>query len=354
MLHAIRDNQKSVLVVDDEPVNLHLIRHALKGHYRVLLAADAEEALIAATEQHPDIILLDIEMPEFNGFELCQHLKMNVDTRSIPIIFISAKDTEEDETKGFDLGAVDYIHKPISAPIMLRRIATHLSLVKIKELEVSQRMAIQMLSEAGHYHDSDTGIHIWRMATYARVLAQAVGWSAKDAKVLELAAPMHDTGKIGIPDAILKANRPLTPEEWMIMKRHTNIGYEILNKSDTAVFRLAAEVALCHHERWNGTGYPIGLSGNNIPESARIVAIVDVFDALTSKRPYKEPWDADKAFDEIKRGSGVHFDPSFARRFLEIKERILELMKDWKVIEKKQQENPSDSDQWSNNQETGS
>ncbi len=352
---ACSDTPKRILIVDDEPVNLHLFRQILKDRYQLLFAGDGEEAIGAATEHKPDLILLDVEMPNFNGFDVCQHLKQDNETRSIPIIFVTARREEQDEAKGFDVGAVDYIHKPISGPIVLRRINTQLSLVAAKELESSQRSAIQMLGEAGHYHDSDTGIHIWRMAAYARTLAEALGWPSSEASILELAAPMHDTGKIGIPDTILRAPRALTAKEWEIMKRHTQIGFEILSKSDSPIFRVAAEVALCHHERWDGTGYPIGLSEDYIPESARIVAIADVFDALTTKRPYKEPWDVERAFGEILGAAGSHFDPAFIKRFMEIRGRILEVKKMWDQIEAKQKEMRPDPLHWlsTNNQKTG-
>ncbi len=205
----------------------------------------------------------------------------------------------------------------------------HLSLVRASALSASYHDAIQMLSVAGHYNDSDTGAHIWRMAAYARLLAEAVGWEAGRAKLLEQAAPMHDTGRIGIPDAILKKPGKLNPREWDVMQRHTLIGHEILSRSHAPLFELAAEVALHHHERWDGTGYPHGLAGERIPESARIVAIADVFDALASRRPYKEAWPVEVVVAKIEEGRGTHFDPAMVDAFQASLPTILEVKAYW-------------------------
>lgn len=186
-----------------------------------------------------------------------------------------------------------------------------------------------MLGVAGHYNDSDTGAHIWRMAAYARVLAEAVGWDTDRARLLEQAAPMHDTGKIGIPDEILKKPGKLNPREWTTMKRHTEIGFEILSRSRAPLFQLAAEVALNHHERWDGSGYPRGLSGSEIPESARIVAVADVFDALATRRPYKDPWPLDVVISKITEDSGSHFEPRLVDAFLASMPRILQVKTHW-------------------------
>ncbi|MBF0589708.1 MAG: response regulator [Magnetococcales bacterium] len=320
---------KKILVVDDEPNNLRVLGQILKDSYQLIFAPNGEKALEAATKHLPDLILLDIMMPDITGYEVCQKLKANSSTEDMPVIFVTAMSEIEDEVRGFDVGAVDFIHKPVSGPIVLRRVQTHLSLVRAQELEDSQRQAIFMLGEAGHYNDTDTGVHIWRMAAYSRALAEAAGWSEQMAERMELAAPMHDTGKIGTPDNILKAPRKLTPEEWTIMKQHAQIGFDILSKSDAPIFTMAAEIARCHHERWDGSGYPGGLSGSSIPESARMVAIADVFDALTMKRPYKEPWSIEDSIVEIRKGSGHHFEPRLVELFEEILPRILELKEVW-------------------------
>ncbi|BDX07119.1 response regulator [Planctobacterium marinum] len=337
--------QWRILIVDDEPNNLQLLRQILKGKYQLSMATNGAQAIEIAQKVKPDLILLDIMMPELDGYQTCQKLKSSPTTHEIPVIFITAKTDVVDEKKGFDVGAVDYITKPVSGPIVQARVETHLSLydqqramqiqvnLRTKELAESQKAAIHMLGEAGHYNDTDTGLHIWRMAAYAGLLAQKAGWKVSKAKQLEYAAPMHDTGKIGIPDAILKKPGKLNSEEWQIMKTHAQIGYDILSKSRTPLFQMAAEVALCHHEKWDGTGYPAGLSETDIPESARIVAIADVFDALTMKRPYKEAWPIAKAFEELKLGRGKHFDPNLVECFFDHQLEFLRVKEQWDVRE---------------------
>jgi putative two-component system response regulator len=190
-----------------------------------------------------------------------------------------------------------------------------------------------MLGEAGHFNDSDTGAHIWRMAAYARVLASAIGWTDEQCDRIGMAATMHDTGKLGIPDTLLQKPGKLDAAEWVTMRKHCQIGFDILSKSSSPVFRLAAEIALYHHEKWDGSGYPIGKSGDAIPESARIVALADVFDALTMKRPYKEAWPLEKVLDTLREGSGKHFDPRLVDVFLAHLPEILEAKDYWTQTE---------------------
>ncbi|CAM2064823.1 Response regulator [Sulfidibacter corallicola] len=333
--------KQRVLITDDEPNNLQLMRQILRDDYHISTATDGPMALEVASKVVPDIILLDVMMPGMDGYEVCTRLKANPETARIPVIFVSARAEIEDEDRGFQVGAVDYITKPVSRPIVLARTATHLALYdqqraceervvrKTAELACSQSAAIHMLGEAGHYNDTDTGVHIWRMAAYSGAIARRAGWHVDRAAMLALAAPMHDTGKIGIPDAILKKPARLDAEEWVVMKTHTTIGHSILSKSDTPLFRMAADVALSHHEKWNGEGYPAGLSGVDIPESARIVAIADVFDALTMVRPYKKAWPIDAALAELERGSGNHFEPRLVACFMEIESEIMEIKAKW-------------------------
>lgn len=318
-----------ILCVDDEPNNLALFRQILGEDYRLVFARDGDQALRAAEKHAPSLVLLDVEMPGMDGYEVAWALKARAATEHIPIIFVTALDREVDERTGFACGGVDYITKPVSPFILRARVNTHLSLVRTSALSKSYEDAIQMLSVAGHYNDSDTGAHIWRMAAYARVLAEALGWEADRARLLEQAAPMHDTGKIGIPDAILKKPGKLNPREWDVMQRHTLIGYEILSRSKAPLFELAAEVALGHHERWDGTGYPHGLAGDRIPESARIVAIADVFDALASRRPYKEAWPVDVVVAKIIESRGTHFDPAMVDAFVACLPTILDVKAYW-------------------------
>jgi putative two-component system response regulator len=322
-----------ILLVDDEPNNLALLRQVLEPYYSLVYARNGTDALLAAAKHAPGLILLDVQMPDMNGFDVCRRLKNAPETESIPVIFVSSMAEVGDETAGFDAGGVDYIVKPISPALVRARVRTHLSLVRATALEQSHRDAIHMLGVAGHYNDTDTGMHIWRMAAYARALAEACGWNAEDAALLELAAPMHDTGKLGTPDAILQKPGPLDAAEWAVMREHSRIGYDILAQSTAPVFRLAAAIALHHHEKWNGSGYPSGLAGTAIPEAARIVAIADVFDALTMQRPYKPAWPLDAARNAIADGSGIHFDPRLAALFIDILPAILHIKQRWDRLE---------------------
>ncbi|CAD6880026.1 Response regulator [Methylomonas albis] len=324
----MKDSYK-VLLVDDEPNNLKVLQQILKDRFQLLFAINGEKALAAAKEHQPDIILLDIMMPNMDGYQVCTQLKADPLTAKIPVIFVTAMGEMENEARGFDVGAVDYIQKPVSGPIVLRRVQTHLSLVRVDELDQLARAAIEMLGDAGHYNDPYTGDHIWRMAAYSAALARAAGWTPSQVAMMELAAPTHDTGKIGIPHGILKAARALNEEEWPIMQSHSQIGYDILNKSDNPVFKMAAEIARHHHEKWDGSGYPLGLAGEAIPESARIVAIADVFDALTSKRPYKEPWPLEETLKSMQSMAGSHFDPRLLAAFMEIMPEIQRLKAAW-------------------------
>lgn len=324
----MKDSYK-VLVVDDEPNNLKVLQQILKDYFQLIFAINGEKALAAAKEHHPDIILLDIMMPDMDGYQVCQHLKADPLTASIPVIFVTAMGEQEDEARGFDVGAVDYIQKPVSAPIVLCRVQTHLSLVRVDELDKLVHAAIKMLGEAGHYNDTCTGEHIWRMAAYSAALARAADWTPAQVSMIELAAATHDTGKIGIPHAILKAGHSLNADEWEIMKTHAQIGYDILSKADNPVFKMAADIARYHHEKWDGSGYPLGLAGEAIPEAARIVAIADVFDALTTKRPYKEPWTLDDTLQTMRQNAGSHLDPHLFDRFLQIMPEILSIRATW-------------------------
>ncbi len=321
-----------ILIVDDEPNNLAALRQVLSPHHRLVFARNGAEAIAAVGKHRPSLILLDVQMPDMDGYAVCRILKSRPETENIPVIFVTSLATDGDETAGFDVGAVDYIVKPISPPVVLARVRTHLTLVRATQLERSYRDSIFMLGTAGHYNDTDTGAHIWRMAEYAKALAAASGWSACDCNNVELAAPMHDTGKIGIPESILRKPGPLSAQEWAVMRTHTQIGYTILNKSDAPVFRLAADIALHHHERWDGSGYPSGLSGTSIPAAAHIVALADVFDALTMKRPYKDAWPVDRAVATIKESAGTHFNPVMVDTFCAILPEILEIKNNWEGL----------------------
>ncbi|MES1951792.1 two-component system [Salinisphaera sp. S4-8] len=314
-----------ILIVDDEPENLAALRQILAGERRLVFARSGENALAAARKHSPALILLDIQMPDLNGYEVCRRLKSDADTAAMPVIFVTSMADIGNEAEGFAAGAVDYIVKPVSAPIVRARVRTHLSLVQATRLDQSYRDALNMLGHAGHYNDTDTGVHIWRMAYYTTELARAYGLSAEQLHLIELAAPLHDTGKIGISDTILRKPGKLDAEEWRIMQTHTRIGHDILAKSRAPGFKMAAEIALHHHEKWDGNGYPDGLAGEQISIPARLTAIADVFDALTTTRPYKAAWPVERARDTMLGEAGRHFDPEMIAVFDSIFERILDI-----------------------------
>lgn len=318
-----------ILLVDDEPTNLAILRKILEPDYRLVYARSGLETFEAIKQYQPSLILLDVQMPDMDGYTICKILKANPANEGIPVIFVTNLGDLGHEKEGFAAGCVDYLNKPVAPDIVLARVRTHLSLVRTIELQKSHHDAIFMLGEAGHYNDNDTGVHIWRMAAYSKALAKKLGWTLSQLELLEMAAAMHDTGKIGIPDSVLRKPGKLNDEEWRIIKTHCQIGYDIMSKSKAALFILAAEIALHHHEKWDGSGYPRGLVETSIPESARIVAITDVFDALTMRRPYKEAWPIEKAIATIRDSSGQHFDPAIVSCFLDIQSEIIEIKAEW-------------------------
>ncbi len=318
-----------ILLVDDESTNLAILRKILEPDYRLVYARSGLEALAAVNKYQPSLILLDIQMPGMDGYAVCKALKADPTSENIPVIFVTSLADLSHEKDGFAVGCVDYLTKPVVPDIVLARVRTHLSLVKVVELEKSYRDGIFMLGEAGHYNDNDTGEHIWRMAAYSKYLAKKLGWSLPQIELMEMASAMHDTGKIGIPDSILRKPGKLNDEEWQIIKTHCQIGFDIMSKSSAKVFSLAAEIALYHHEKWDGSGYPHGLIGTAIPESARIVAIADVFDALTMSRPYKKAWSIEDAFAYINNSAGQHFDPTMASCFMDMRLEIIEIRAKW-------------------------
>jgi putative two-component system response regulator len=311
-----KDHRPKLLLVDDEPTNLQILRQILQDDYRLLFARDGEKALQLAHDEQPNLLLLDVMMPGMTGYETCRRLKENLKTAGIPVIFVTALNETSDEELGFGVGAVDYITKPVSPPIVRARVRTHLSLVRAEELRETRLQIIQCLGRAAEYRDNETGLHVIRMSHYSKLLALAAGFSPDEAEDIFHAAPMHDVGKIGTPDAVLLKPGRLEPDERVIMEKHVEMGAEILGEHHSSLLQLARKIALFHHEKYDGTGYPHKLAGEDIPIEARIIAIADVFDALTSERPYKKEWPIEDAIALLRKESGLHFDPELVELFI--------------------------------------
>ncbi|MGZ8159384.1 MAG: response regulator [Methylobacter sp.] len=342
----------TILVIDDTPDNLSLMSALLKDIYKVKVANHGDKGFkIATSENPPDLILLDVMMPDIDGYQVCRQLKANAGTRDIPVIFLTAKSEEDDEQKGLELGAVDYITKPISPSIVLARIKTHLQLKaaadflkdkaayleeevakRTQEVTAIQDVTILAMASLAETRDSDTGNHIRRTQYYVKALAEKLKPNPRFAEFLTdhnintlfKSAPLHDIGKVGIPDRILLKPGRFEAHEMDIMKTHTTLGRDAIQQAENALgievefLTIAKEIAFCHQEKWDGSGYPGGLSGDNIPLSARLMAVADVYDALVSRRVYKEGMSHEKAVQIITEGKGSHFDPDVVDAFVEI------------------------------------
>jgi putative two-component system response regulator len=330
----IMSKKHTILIVDDTKENIDVLSGLLINDYSVKFALNGKMALEVAEKFHPDLILLDVMMPNMDGYETCKRLNENIITSDIPVIFVTAKVAIEDEKKGFEVGAVDYISKPIQPMTVKSRIKTHLEIAnrekhlqhlvndKVKLLNQMNYEIIDILGRASDYKDTETGDHIQRTQEYSYLLAKGYGLSEEKSQLIKKATPMHDIGKIGVPDGILQKKGKLNKEEWEYITKHPKMGYDIIGDQNSKLLKVAKKIALEHHEKWNGTGYPRGLKGNEISLEGRIVSIVDVFDALTSKRPYKEAWPLEKAFKLISQESGKHFDPNLTEVFLSLKNEI--------------------------------
>ena len=336
-LPALR--RPTILVADDSPQNIELLSRVLGQDYRIKVATSGDKALkIVYSDEPPDLVLLDIMMPDLSGHEVCRRIKANPDRRRIPIIFVTAMSPIEDEALGLSLGAVDYITKPISPPLVQARVRTHLALYdQSRELErmVAQRtnervatrqQIIRRLGRAAEFKDNETGNHVVRMSHISRLVAQQAGMGPEAVQLVFQAAAMHDVGKIGVPDHILLKPGPLTDEERQIMRRHPQIGADIIGKHDNELLAAARTIALTHHERWDGTGYPQGLQGEQIPIFGRIVAIADVFDALMTRRPYKPALSAQQSLAIMADERGKHFDPTLLDCFFAQQFEVLRIM----------------------------
>lgn len=299
-----------ILVVDDQPSNLEVLRGILSDCYALAFAKSGEQALEVAARHHPDLILLDIMMPGMDGYETCRRMKADAGLAKIPVIFVTALGEVEDEARGFDVGGVDYITKPVSAAVVRARVRTHIALV-------DQATVLDRLGIAGEFKNNETGAHVRRMGRYAEILAHRLGWDDGACRAIAHTAPMHDIGKIAVPDHILLKPGKLDDADWGIMRTHPQCGAAILGANGSALMRMAARIAVSHHEKWDGSGYPFGLAGTAIPIEGRVVAVADVYDALMSRRPYKEAWPQDAVVAHLREQAGQHFDPDLVTLFLE-------------------------------------
>ncbi|MFV3307747.1 HD-GYP domain-containing protein [Pseudomonas sp. NY15181] len=351
----------TILIVDDTPQNIAFMAGLLKDRYRTRIATNGTRALQAAAMLPlPDLILLDIMMPDMDGYEVCRRLKATPALQQIPIIFLTARTDAEAEQMGLDCGAVDYITKPISPPVALARVRNHLALKaaadqlrdqnmrledevaqRTRQIQKTQDVTIMAMASLAEARDNETGNHIRRTQHYVKLLAQALQThprffdflSDEVTELLFKSAPLHDIGKVGVPDAILLKPGKLTPDEFEIMKTHTTLGRDAIVKAEqlmeepSTFLHLAREIAYSHQEKWDGSGYPQGLAGDAIPISARLMALADVYDALISRRVYKPPFPHEEAVRIVQQGSGSHFDPDIVAAFLAIHESFHQVAK---------------------------
>ncbi|MBM9576009.1 response regulator [Leptospira sp. 201903070] len=315
-MHKIpSQRKKKIMIVEDSLLDLQVIQHHLEKDYEIILIQDSNLAIQLAKTSQPDLILMDIRMPQIGGVEICRKLKNNPLTADIPVIFITSIEDPKMETLGFKMGAVDFFKKPFSPPIFKARIKSHLELSRLLEIKSSRLEIIRRLVVASEYRDNETGNHILRMSKYCEVLANHYGLPPEEVEDIYNASAMHDVGKIGIPDSILRKNGRLTSEEFEVIKTHPLIGANIIGEHETGLLKVAREICIGHHEKWDGSGYPYGLKGEEISLSARIASVADVFDALTTNRPYKNGWPIGQAVEYVRSQAGTSFDPEIVEIF---------------------------------------
>jgi putative two-component system response regulator len=357
MDNAPSGHQKPVvLIIDDSTSNLTVMSQLLEADYKVKVAINGEKGLkIATSAQPPDLILLDVVMPEMDGYEVCRRLKSHPASRDIPVLFLTAQDEVEDERRGFEAGAVDYIAKPPRPLVLAARVKTHLTLKvaadflrdknefledevlrRTREVMAIQDVTILTMASLAETRDNETGNHIRRTQFYVKALAEHLSahprfadyLTERNILMLFKSAPLHDIGKVGIPDRILKKPGKLTVEEFEIMKTHTTLGRDAMAHAESILgakvefLTTAKEIAYSHQEKWNGSGYPEGLAGDDIPISARLMAVADVYDALISRRVYKEPMSHEQAVAIIREGRGQHFDPDIVDAFFALEDEF--------------------------------
>lgn len=348
----MNNEQKTILIVDDQEKNREILEIILESmNYQTLSASNGLKAISIAKEKGPDLILMDVVMPIMDGFEATARLKEDSSTKLIPVVIITSLNDVGDRIKALDAGADDFLTKPVERTELTARVKSLLKVkayndhlenyrgileeevaIKTKELQLtniklkkSNLETIHRLTRAAEYKDQDTAAHIHRMSHYSEAIARKMNLKSEDIENIVSAAPMHDIGKIGTPDHILLKPGKLNPEEWTIMKQHTQIGADILDHSDSALLKMGHIIAKTHHEMWDGCGYPDGLKHEEIPLIGRIVALADVFDALTSKRPYKDAYSIEKSLSIIKTSRGKHFDPKIVDIFLSIINEIIDI-----------------------------
>ncbi len=337
-----------ILIIDDQKLHSFFLKEILQqqGYKNILCLMDPLKAVGTSHEFIPDLIILDILMPQLDGFQVMQQLHGFRREHYLPILAISADKSSNIRMRALESGATDFLHKPFESIEIVVKIRNMIELrilhnqissqnkilefkvnERTKELRFTQYDIIRRLAQAAEFRDGDTGIHILRMSQYAKVLGEALGLSPVECDLLHHASPLHDVGKIGIPDSILLKPGKLTEEEFEVMKTHTTIGAKILAGSDSPVMKIAEVIALTHHERWDGKGYPYGIKMDEIPFMGQICSICDVFDALTSPRPYKKAWSIAEAVEEIKRMRNLNFNPLIVDRFMNILTEIKSIQK---------------------------
>lgn len=354
----------TVLAVDDTAANLNLLVQLLAGAYRVQLATSGAKALELASRKPPDIVLLDVMMPELDGYEVCRRLKADPRTREIPVIFLTALNEVEDETRAFEAGGADFVAKPFTPATLLARLRAQLELkawrdalrncnawlqreleARLIEVDLLRDTTLFVMVSLAEFRDEDTGNHVKRTQEYVRLLGHwllerglaPVGIDDAEVEVISKAAPLHDIGKVAMPDRVLLKPGPLTAEEWTVMQTHTARGAELLERAADrlggqagSLLKYGIQIARSHHERWDGSGYPDRLAGAAIPFAARLMAVADVFDALINRRPYKEPMDHERAMACIAQGSGTHFDPLVARAAAALRVELSAVASQWR------------------------
>ena len=344
--------RNTVMVVDDQSTGraiLEQVVRSLDERVHVESFARPVDAVVWATRHVSDLVLLDYMMPDMDGIEFVKRLRSLPGYEHVPMVMVTVHDDRKVRYAALDAGITDFLTKPVDARECLarcrnlltlrrqqlaledrRRLLEHMVEDATREVREREKETLLRLARAGEFRDEETGFHLIRMSRYSRLIASAIGLERDEAETVELAAPLHDIGKIGIPDHILLKPERLDESEWLVMRRHPVIGHEILKGSASKYVRMGALIALGHHEKYDGSGYPNGLVGDHIPLCARIVAVADVYDALTSLRPYKQAWASEKAYEYLTAQRGRHFDPGLVDAFAGVQREILEVQNEWR------------------------